>query len=74
MAHQTLTKGHSDPIDRSSVQTNRRSQGQLTKIGSREVDRTDVCIESLRHQIGNVGKRLLEAVGTRNDLGDIRQK
>ena len=61
-------------MDGSRVQTDRRAQGQLSEIRAGEIDRADVGIEPLRHQVGDVGKRLLQIVRTRNDLGNVRQK
>jgi len=46
----------------------------MTEITVREVDRSDVRIESLGDQVDDVGQRLAEIVRTRHDLRDVGEK
>jgi len=43
----------------------------VTKVGVRQIDRTDVGIEPLGDQIRDVRERLLQIVRSRDDLGDV---
>ena len=57
--------------DRSGVQTNGGAQKKRFALRLSQIDRADVCVQTLGDQIGDIRERLLQVVRAGDDLSDI---
>ena len=60
--------------DRLAAQADGGAQHEQREVGAREVERAHVRVEPLRDQVHDVREGLVEVVGPRDDLGDVRQQ
>ena len=72
-ADEPFSERHLDVADRAGLESHRRRQGEDVHLGVDRVDRANVRIEPLRHEVRDVGEGLLEVVGSGHDLRDIRE-
>ena len=70
-ADQTISHAQADMADRSGVQTNGGAQKKRFALRLSQIDRADVCVQTLGDQIGDIRERLLQVVRAGDDLSDI---
>jgi hypothetical protein len=70
---ETFAEGQLDDADGFAIESDGSAEGQMAKIPSRQIDGARVAVETLRDEIDDVAERLVEVVGSRNDLGDVGQ-
>ncbi len=72
-ADEALAEGQPDVADGLGVEADRGAERQMTEIGVRQIERTDIRVEALGHEVDDVRQRLLEVVRPRDDLGDVSE-
>ena len=70
-AYETIAEREGDLAHRFLVEPDRRLERQVGQLGTAQVQRTRVGIQSLGDQLDDVIQRLAEVMRSRNDLGDI---
>ena len=72
---ESLSEAQFDPTHRFPVKSHRGTEPQAVQIrAGQQIDRTDVGVEALGHEVDDVAERLIQVVGARDDLGDIGQE
>jgi hypothetical protein len=70
---ETFAEGQFDAADGLAVESDGGTEGQMAEIPSRQIDGARVAVETLCNEIDDVAQRLVEVVGSRNDLSDVGQ-
>ena len=74
VSHEPLPERQTHTPDGARIEPDRGPKGELVQIGVGEIDRADVRIEPLGHEVRDIRERLLEVVRAGDDLRDIREK
>jgi len=70
---ETFAKGQLDDADGLAIESDGGAEGEMAKVPSRQIDGARVAVEALCNEIDDVAQRLVEVVGSRNDLSDVGQ-
>jgi len=70
---ETFPEGQLHDADGLAIESDGGAQGEVAEIPTGQIDRAGVAVETLRDEIDDVGERLVEVVGPRDDLSDIGQ-